>query len=138
LAEFGLLVARDCGFFDSSVLSPNLVGPVEHELQTNAFAAINFGELAKQPDGRGSCDGRAYDARMPIELADTDRLLADLETHIKRRSNWRGKPVSYQVPEYDLAPILETAADPADDVRRWVREKLVRLGLRRKRRRIRI
>jgi len=37
---------RDCGLFDSSILSPELVGPVEDELNAHAFAAIEFGELA--------------------------------------------------------------------------------------------
>ena len=64
---------------------------------------------------------------MAITRQQTDLLLDDLESRIRLRADWRGSSVFYQVLEYDLQPILDTAADP-EHVREWTRAMLVRNG----------
>ena len=64
---------------------------------------------------------------MAITRQQTDLLLADLESRIRQRVGWRGSTVFYQVLEYDLQPILDTAVDP-EHVRAWTRAMLVRNG----------
>jgi hypothetical protein len=64
---------------------------------------------------------------MPITRQQTDLLLADLESRIKQRGDWRDRTVFHRELEYDLRPILDTAADP-EHVRSWVRAMLVRNG----------
>jgi hypothetical protein len=64
---------------------------------------------------------------MPITRQQTDLLLADLESRIKQRGDWRDRTVFHRELEYDLRPILDTAADPAH-VRSWIRAMLVRNG----------
>lgn len=58
---------------------------------------------------------------------DIEAALADLEAAIRRRRKWRGKPVFYQVLDYELAPILAAAADP-EAIRQRVRALLERHG----------
>lgn len=58
---------------------------------------------------------------------DTEAALNDLEAAIKRRSNWRGRWVFYQVLEAEMAPILAASADP-EGVRARVRAMLERYG----------
>ena len=65
---------------------------------------------------------------MPITRQQTDLLLADLESRIKQRDDWRDRTVFYRELEYDLRPILDTAADPAH-VREWVLAMLLRIDL---------
>ena len=64
---------------------------------------------------------------MPITRQQTGLLLADLESRIKQRDDWRDRTVFYRELEYDLRPILDTAADP-EHVRSWIRAMLVRNG----------
>ena len=65
---------------------------------------------------------------MPITRQQTDLLLADLESRIKQhRGGWRDRTLFYRELEYDLRPILDTAADPAH-VREWVQAMLLRNG----------
>ena len=65
---------------------------------------------------------------MPITRQQTDLLLADLESRIRQRQgagcDWT---LFYRELEYDLRPILDTAADPAQ-VREWVQAMLLRNG----------
>jgi len=65
---------------------------------------------------------------MPITRQQTDLLLADLESRIRQhQGGWRDRTLFYRELEYDLRPILDTAADPAH-VRAWVQAMLVRNG----------
>ena len=65
---------------------------------------------------------------MPITRQQTELLLADLESRIKqRRGGWRDRTLFHRELEYDLRPILDTAADPAH-VRAWVQAMLLRNG----------
>ena len=64
---------------------------------------------------------------MPITRQQTDLLLADLESRIKQRDDWRDRTVFYRELEYDLRPILDTAADQ-EHVRAWIRAMLIRNG----------
>ena len=64
---------------------------------------------------------------MPITRQQTDLLLADLESRIKQyQGGWRDRTLFYRELEYDLRPILDTAADPAH-VREWVQAMLLRI-----------
>ena len=63
--------------------------------------------------------------RMPITRQQTELLLADLESRIKQRQGgWRDRTQFHRELEYDLRPILDTAADPAN-VRAWVQAMLL-------------
>jgi hypothetical protein len=64
---------------------------------------------------------------MPITRQQTDLLLADLESRIKQRQGWHDRTVFHRELEYDLRPILDTAADQAH-VRSWIQAMLVRHG----------
>lgn len=64
---------------------------------------------------------------MPISRQQTDLLLADLERRIKQRGGGRDRTLFYRELEYDLRPILDTAADP-EHVRAWALAMLVRDG----------
>ncbi len=64
---------------------------------------------------------------MPITRQQTELLLADLESRIKqRRGGWRDRTLFHRELEYDLRPILDTAADPAH-VHQWVQAMLLRI-----------
>lgn len=64
---------------------------------------------------------------MALSRQQTDLLLADLENRVRQRADWPDHAVFYQVLDYDLQPILDTAADP-EYVRAWTRAMLVRNG----------
>ena len=64
---------------------------------------------------------------MAIAREQTDLLLDDLESRVRQRVGWRGSARFYQALEYELQPILDTAADPGH-VRAWTRAMLVRNG----------
>ena len=65
---------------------------------------------------------------MPITRQQTELLLADLESRIRQRQgDRRDWTLLYSELEYDLRPILDTAADPAH-VRAWVQAMLLRNG----------
>ena len=71
--------------------------------------------------------GQAYDPGMPITRQQTDLLLADLESRIREhQGGWRDRTLFARKLEYDLRPILDTAADPAR-VREWVQGMLLRI-----------
>jgi hypothetical protein len=64
---------------------------------------------------------------MPISRQQTDLLLADLESRIRQhQGGWRDRHLFARKLEYDLRPILDTAADPAH-VREWVQAMLLRI-----------
>jgi hypothetical protein len=64
---------------------------------------------------------------MPITRQQTDLLLADLESRIQQRNDWRDRTVFYRELEYELRPILDTAADQ-EHVHTWIRAMLIRNG----------
>jgi len=64
---------------------------------------------------------------MSLTAYQTELLLVDLERRVRGRGTWRGHAVFYQVLEYDLQPILDTAEDP-DYVRAWIQQMLERNG----------
>ena len=65
--------------------------------------------------------------RMPITRQQTELLLADLESRIRQRQgDRRDWTLLYSELEYDLRPILDTAADPAH-VHQWVQAMLLRI-----------
>lgn len=64
---------------------------------------------------------------MSITRQQTDLLLADLESRIRQQQgDWRDRTLFARKLEYDLRPILDTAADPAH-VREWVQAMLLRI-----------
>ena len=64
---------------------------------------------------------------MPISRQQTDLLLADLESRIRQhQGGWCDRTLFDRTLEYDLRPILDTAADPGY-VREWVQAMLLRI-----------